>query len=112
MTYQSSLEFPQFVASTLKSDFPSPSQLHSNYHRIASLIKESIKIPSEAPSLLDIEKFFGFLRETQRTRKTVSLKSFFIRTKVFLVWLISAYESFCSRSFEEFVCFIHYCPII
>ena len=77
--------------------------IRNNYLGKIAIIKESLKIPKEIPSSEEISKFFIFLQESHKSSKKVVLKSFFIKTKVFLIWLISAYELFSQRSLENFV---------
>ena len=75
------------------------------YENTISLFKDSLNIPTVMPTSLEIYSFFNFLKEMQKSHKTVALKSFFIKTKVFLIWLISVYEFFIQQSLEKFVNF-------
>ena len=74
-----------------------------NYHRIISLIKTSIKIPKEMPTIKDIYQLLTFTEEPLKLSKKLSIKSFFAKTKAILFWLISAYECFHKKSLEIFV---------
>lgn len=102
MTAQTPFDFSHFLSKVLKN----PQEINliqANYQKNVALIKESIKIPKNLPSSQEISKFFVFLNEMQKTKKSVSLKSFFIKTKVFLIWLISVYELFSQKTLEIFV---------
>lgn len=69
-----------------------------NYNMKISLIKSSIKIPKEMPTMKDLSRFLPKEPSEKKLRK-----SFFSKTKAILFWLISAYECFKRKSLEEFV---------
>lgn len=77
--------------------------IQENYQKNVSLFKASLKFPKEFPSSEEIFSYFSSLQEMNKSPKTAVLKSFFIRTKVFLVWLLSAYEFFTLKALEFFV---------
>ena len=77
-------------------------EIKSNYQKTISLLKNSLKIPKEQPKSEEIYKFLILLKEPKKA-KNIALKSFFLKTKVFLVWLISAYEFFSQKNLEIFV---------
>ena len=96
------LNFSKMLHDLLKDSFENEI-IRNNYLGKLAIIKDSLKIPKELPSSEEISKFFTLLTDSHKSSKKVALKSFFIKTKVFLVWLISVYELFSQRSLEEFV---------
>lgn len=80
-------------------------RIRENYQRIVFFFKPSLKIPQELPKTQEIFNFFSSIQNEMNNpfKTTVGLKSFFIKTKVFLVWLISAYEFFNHKPLEFFV---------
>ena len=71
--------------------------LQKNYYKNIALLKNSLKIEQKMPPLNEIEKIYmeSFLPKC--------LKSFFQKSKILFVWLISAYESLIEISFDKFV---------
>ena len=96
------LNFSKMLSELLKEPIENEI-IRNNYLGKLAIIKDSLKIPKELPSSEEISKFFTLLTDSHKSSKKVALKSFFIKTKVFLVWLISVYELFSQRSLEEFV---------
>lgn len=98
------LDFPKILCHLIKESYEN-SIIRLNYQNKISLLKDSLNLPKELPSSEEIHSFFTFLKEMQKTPKAVALKSFFIKTKVFLVWMLSAYEFFSQRALEILVNF-------
>lgn len=93
------LDFPKILCHLIKESHEN-SIIRLNYQNKISLLKDSLNLPKDSPSSQEIQTFFNFLKEMQKMSKAVALKSFFLKTKVFLVWMISAYE-FCSKKTLE-----------
>ena len=99
---ESFFSFTEILCHLIKSSDEN-AVIRENYQKTISLLKTSLKLPKEQPKSEEISKFLIFLREPKKSSKNIALKSFFLKTKVFLVWLISAYEFFSQKTLEIFV---------
>lgn len=87
------------------------------------LLKQSIKIERNIPDLDQISslfhclfsiKYFFFLItkynskiHKNRRKSSDGIKSFFLKSKILLVWLVSVYEIFTTKSLENFVTILY-----
>ena len=102
MNFEQSPDFSTNISQLIKGSDENKI-IQENYQKNVSLFKASLKIPKEFPNFEEIFNYFISLQEMNKSPKTAVLKSFFLRTKVFLVWLLSAYEFFAFKALEFFV---------
>lgn len=102
MASLSAASFSSFIFNSLRK-LHETHEIKEKYFKNALLIKISLKIPKESPSFFEINQFLLFLKQFKRQMKKNSLKNFFLKTRIFLVWLLSVYEHLTNRDFEAFV---------
>ena len=76
--------------------------LQENYQKNVDILRRSLKIERKIPNLEQIENLFKGIFMT-KYHQNYCLKSFFFKTKIIFVWLISVYEKLNKKRLENFV---------
>ena len=108
LDYSSSVSLPnslqifQDLLNYLKV-IPDSNELLLNYKRNLLIFKDSQKVPQELPEFYEIELFWvrEYAKDEIKHNKTnIPLG---VNKKVFLIWLVAAFELLTQKSFNEFV---------
>ena len=83
------------------------------YLKNVILLKASSTFNKNAPDFTEVLSLYRdvFLSKTYH-KKQECFKSFFVKTKTLLVWLISIYELLSHKHFDNFVCVLYYIKLI
>jgi len=99
MTALSSSLFHSQVLTFLQDSHSQTVSFQLIYQKNISMLRESLSLSTEIPDTTEIQAFL-------QTIKPHSQKSFIKTSKIYLIWLLSIYETLTGNSMENLVFFL------